>query len=102
MMVSQYSLMQERIPEFIRGDEAERPQSGESSASQQNSDISLIMDETLRDVKRRLEDLEDAGVSLKPIPPIDRNTELPEVIDKVNYIIQAFNNLISKGQRSYL
>ena len=85
-----------------RGAGATRDERGESSASQQNSDPYVIMEDMVIELRKRVEDIEDSGIGIKPIAPLPTNAEIREITQTVNYIIQVINKLATSSSKGYL
>ena len=93
--------LMDRIHQRI-GDSADRPEAGESSASQQNSDNTITLEESITQLRRRVEDIEFIGVGVKPISPLPLDTTTRELVQKINYIIQVINKLATNSSKGYL
>ncbi len=86
----------------IIDNEANREEAGTPSASLENSDITRTMEDMVRDIRRRVEDLEDAGLNLKPIAPIPTTASLEDVITRLNYVINIINEGVTGGKSGYV
>ena len=85
-----------------RGAGATRDERGESSASQQNSDPYVVMEDMVIELRKRVEDLEDQGIGIKPMSPLSLDASNRDIAQKINYIIQAFNKLATSSSKGYL
>ena len=85
-----------------RGAEAQRKEAGTPAAELQNSDVTKVMEDMVRDLRRRVEDLEDIGLNRHSIAPLPFSAALTEVIQRVNYLINIVNEGTSNGKTGYI
>ena len=81
--------------EFSRPDN-QLDDSGESSASQQNSSLALVFEESLRDFRRRLDELEYANIGFQKMHPLAATASSKEIIDRLNYIVAILNKSLTE------
>ena len=61
------------------------------NAAEAENLVSSMLKEKLREITGRLEDLEAKNTKMQPITPMRGTEATPEIIEKLNYIIQYIN-----------